>query len=201
MGYLCVARHDTRSRGQTSVESSRHGNRCAGRAQSAWPHRELASLLGYGRNMSAEFQSRSSRQGQAFEAQARSYLEALDYTLHGKKVLADIGCSVDDEATSPCGIRVYFEYKGSFQGPKPGMRRTDTVKKALLTGFLLRSIGDDTPYVVLTSHLPTGGAALKMIEASRRAGAVSDVLVINEPGSTEALTHSHRTPADPRATE
>ncbi len=35
--------------------------------------REPASQLGYGRNMNAEFQSSASRQGRAFEIQARSY--------------------------------------------------------------------------------------------------------------------------------
>ncbi|MXV88611.1 MAG: hypothetical protein F4117_14505 [Acidimicrobiales bacterium] len=93
---------------------------------------------------------------------------------------------------------MYFEYKGSFKGARPGMRRTDTAKKALLTGFLLRAIGDDTPYYVLTSHLPERGAAQRMIDAAVGAKAVSGVLQMNDPVASQALTERFGPPARPR---
>lgn len=133
------------------------------------------------------FQSQATIQGAAFEGQARQYLQFLRFDLRGKRTFTDIGCEVDDAAVSPRGGSVYFEYKGSFSGTRPGLRRTDTVKKALLTGFLLRSKGDVTPYVVLTSHLPERGAGKAMIDAALESGAVHAVLLINDPSSTEIL--------------
>ena len=78
------------------------------------------------------------------------------------------------------------------------MRRTDTVKKALLTGYLLRSISDDTPYYVLTSHLPKGGAAQRMIDTAIGAKAVTGVLELNQPEASRALTERFGRPASPR---
>lgn len=133
------------------------------------------------------FQAQSHKQGKAFEVQARVFLEACDFKLEGSQRFGDIGCEVDDLALSPLGNRVYFEYKGSYRGKIPGMRRTDTVKKGLLTGFLLKCKGDETPYVILTSHLPDGGAAKAMIDVALESGAVRAVLVINEPETRELL--------------
>lgn len=146
------------------------------------------------REVGDDFQADSVRQGTAFEQQARAYLGALGFVLHGRQKFTDIGCEVDDVAEAANGELVYFEYKGS----RPGMRRTDTVKKALLTGFLLRSIGDDTPYYVLTSHLPEGGAAQRMIDAAMAAKALSGVLQLNDPGASQALKERFGWPTGPR---
>ena len=124
-------------------------------------------------------------------------MDALGFDLHGRQKFAHIGCEVDDVAEAPNGELVYFEYKGSFKGQRPGMRRTDTVKKALLTGFLLRSIGDERPYYVLTSHLPTGGAAQRMIDTAMSVKAVSGVLELNDPVASQALTERFGPPARP----
>ena len=145
-----------------------------------------------------DFQADSVRQGTAFEQQARVYLGALGFTLHGRQKFTGIGCEVDDVAEAANGELVYFEYKGSFKGSRPGMRRTDTVKKALLTGFLLRSVGDDTPYYVLTSHRPEGGSAQRMIDAAMAAKALSGVLQLNDPVASQALKERFGWPTDPR---
>ena len=150
------------------------------------------------REVGDDFQADSVRQGTAFELQAKAYLGALGFQLHGRQRFADIGCEVDDVAEAPNGELVYFEYKGSFKGSRPGMRRTDTVKKALLTGFLLRSIGDDTPYYVLTSHLPAGGAAQRMIDTATGAKALSGVLELNHPETSRALIEQFGRPASQR---
>lgn len=150
------------------------------------------------REVGDDFQADGVRQGTAFEQQAKAYLGALGFELHGRQKFTDIGCEVDDVAEAPNGELVYFEYKGSFKGQRPGMRRTDTVKKALLTGFLLRSIGDDTPYYVLASHLPEGGAAQRMIDTAVSAKAVSGVLGLNDPAASETLRERFGPPAKPR---
>ena len=150
------------------------------------------------REVGDDFQADAVRQGSAFERQAKAYLDALGFELHGRQKFADIGCEVDDVVEASNGELVYFEYKGSFKGQRPGMRRTDTVNKALLTGFLLRSIGDDTPYYVLTSHLPEGGAAQRMIDTAMAAKAVSGVLELNDPVASRVLTERFGRPASRR---
>lgn len=150
------------------------------------------------REVGDDFQADAVRQGTAFEQQAKAYLGALGFKLHGRQEFTVIGCEVDDVAEAPNGELVYFEYKGSFKGPRPGMRRTDTVKKALLTGFLLRSVGNDTPYYVLTSHLPKGGRAQRMIDAAVAAKALSSVLLLNDPTASQALKERFGWPTGPR---
>ena len=145
-----------------------------------------------------DFQADAVRQGTAFELQAKAYLDALGFKLHGRQKFADIGCEIDDVAEAPNGELVYFEYKGSFQGTRPGMRRTDTVKKALLTGFLLRFTEDETPYYVLTSHRPEGGAAQRMIEVALEAKALSGLVELNHPPDSQALKERFGWPMRPR---
>lgn len=133
------------------------------------------------------FQSESKRQGEMFELQAAAFLKSLGFRLLGKRTLAKIGCEVDEMALAPNGERVYFEFKGSYRGKVPGMRRTDTVKKGLLTGFLLQGIGDPIPYYILTSHLPVKGSALTMVNRSVELGAVAGVLEVNTEKAQQVL--------------
>ena len=136
---------------------------------------------------SGNFQAESKRQGEMFELQAAAFLKSLGFQLLGKRTLDNIGCEVDEMALAPNGERVYFEFKGSYRGKVPGMRRTDTAKKGLLTGFLLQGIGDPIPYYILTSHLPIKGSALTMVNRSVELGAVAGVLEINTEKAQQVL--------------
>ena len=40
--------------------------------------------------------------------------------------IPDLGVEIDREAVSPKGGVIWFEYKGSLQGRRPGLLRTDT---------------------------------------------------------------------------
>ena len=147
------------------------------------------------------FQARGVKQGAAFEEQCRSYLAAIGYKLLGPHT-TDVGCRVDEAAEAPSGQLVYFEYKGSFTGKRPGMRRTDTAKKAYLTGYMLRDTEYRTvPYVIIASHPPntlSGRIMLAQATGNRRWGkgrlvphldgpAVDAVLTLNDPAATEYL--------------
>jgi hypothetical protein len=109
----------------------------------------------------------------------------------GSKVVEQIGCEIDEVAVAPNGDRVYFEFKGSYNRskgkPGPGMERTDTAKKGLLTGFLLQAMADRVPYFILTSHLPVKGRSLAMCEQSIACGAVAGVLLIDAEETKEFL--------------
>ena len=82
---------------------------------------------------------------------------------------------------------MWFEYKGSIQGHRPGLRRTDTMKKAIANGALLRALADPAPYVVITSHLPEAGSGAAMLTAAKELRYLADVVCLYDPTSTTRL--------------
>lgn len=122
-----------------------------------------------------------------FAEQCDELLVSDGYVLGESIVLSDIGVEVDRVARSPRGSDIWFEYKGSLQGNRPGLLRTDTVKKAIANGALLTALPSHPPYVVLTSHTPTSGAARAMLDTARRLGFVSDVICVYDPGEVARL--------------
>lgn len=122
------------------------------------------------RGHSQSFQSASTAQGQMFADQCDLLLRTNGFTLAGKLVLAEIGVEIDQVGTTADGRTLWFEYKGSVQGKRPGLRRTDTLKKAIANGALLRDLPEACPYVVLTSHLPDAGSGKAMLDAALRLG-------------------------------
>lgn len=136
----------------------------------------------------AAFQASAGIQGRQFAEQCDTLLAHYGFQLLGRRVLAEVGVEIDQEARSPAGALVWFEYKGSVQGNRPGLRRTDTLKKAIANGALLRSLADPAPYVVITSHLPEAGSGAAMLEVALRLGYLSDVVCLYDPKATARLT-------------
>ena len=134
------------------------------------------------------FQASAGIQGRQFAEQCDTLLTHLGYELRGRRVLHEVGVEVDQEAVSPTGELVWFEYKGSVQGHRPGLRRTDTLKKAIANGALLRNHDQQAPYVVITSHLPEAGSGAAMLSAATELGYLSDVICLYDPAATARLT-------------
>jgi hypothetical protein len=103
-------------------------------------------------------------------------------------LLSGIGVEIDCAATSRRDQTIWFEYKGSVQGRRPGLMRTDTLKKAIANGALLTAVPEHPPYVVLTSHLPEAGAGLAMLNAALELGYFADVVCIYDPRQTGRLS-------------
>ena len=133
------------------------------------------------------FQSLSGTQGRQFADQCNTLLGGLGYRLEGRLLLVDVGVEIDQQAISPAGRRVWFEYKGSIQGPRPGLRRTDTLKKAVANGALLRGHEEPGVYVVLTSHLPEAGSGRAMLDTAVRLRYFDDVICIYDPRQVQRL--------------
>ena len=133
------------------------------------------------------FQSSSSLQGRQFADQCDLLLEGLGFALQGRLLIRDLGVEIDRVAASPRSRAVWFEYKGSVQGTRPGLRRTDTLKKAVANGALLRAIRGHPPYIVLTSHKPTTGAGAAMLETAIRLGYLDDVICVYDPDDAGRL--------------
>ena len=133
------------------------------------------------------FQSSASLQGQQFAAQCNVLLTGLGYQVGPRLLLPQIGVEIDAEAITRDGRAIWFEYKGSVQGRRPGLMRTDTLKKAIANGALLAAVPDHPPYVVLTSHLPAAGAGLAMLGTALTFGYITDVVCIYDPSQTGRL--------------
>ncbi len=134
-----------------------------------------------------DFQGASSRQGRQFAEQCDELLRNYGFELAGRLVLDDVGVEIDRVAVAPSGQRVWLEYKGSIQGARPGLMRTDTLKKAIANGALLQAVDPRSPYVVLTSHLPDGGAGAAMMRTALEAGYLDDVICLYRPGDVARL--------------
>lgn len=134
--------------------------------------------------LNPDFQSLSSKQGAAFEQQCRLVINSQGLLVSDSPfTVPELGIEIDGEITAPSGNRYWAEFKGSWQGSKPGLRRTDTVKKALANVLLVYVAPGDYPrMVVLTSHLPkpsSRGAA--MLRVALESGALLDVINVNDP--------------------
>ena len=133
------------------------------------------------------FQSAASLQGRQFADQCDLLLRNSGYEVGSRVLVTTIGIEIDREAVSPTGRVIWFEYKGSVQGSRPGLLRTDTLKKAIANGALLKAMEDRPPFVVLTSHLPEAGAGLAMLQTAVALGYVDDVICVYKPADTVRL--------------
>ena len=127
-----------------------------------------------------------SRDGSSRSSATRCYGAAV-FELRGRLVLPTVGVEIDRVASTASGREIWFEYKGSVQGPRPGLLRTDTLKKAVANGALLASIPDHPPYVVLTSHVPATGSGLAMLGCALQLGYFADVICVYDPAQTGRL--------------
>jgi hypothetical protein len=134
------------------------------------------------------FQSSSNVQGRQFAEQCSVLLAGLGFAVGPRILLSDAGVEIDCVAQSPSGREIWFEYKGSVQGRRPGLMRTDTLKKAVANGALLAAIPEHPPYIVLTSHLPEAGAGLAMLTTALQLGYFADVVCIYDPRQTGRLS-------------
>lgn len=131
--------------------------------------------------MVVKFQSDAHKQGVLF---AQNCLMALRQAGFEVAEIAfkikEIGVELDAIANNKRGIAIAFEFKGSWNLERPGSQRTDTVKKAIANGALFK-VSEYAevfpPILLLTSHLPDDGAALRMIETAIGHGILLDVIV------------------------
>ncbi|MGH2720311.1 MAG: hypothetical protein ACRDJO_01740, partial [Actinomycetota bacterium] len=133
------------------------------------------------------FQSASSLQGRQFADQCDTLLSGSGFRLGGRVLIPEVGIEIDQEAVAPSGRTIWFEYKGSLQGSRPGLLRTDTLKKAIANGALLRAVEGHPPFVVLTSHVPEAGSGLAMLDAAKALGFVHDVICVYRPADATRL--------------
>lgn len=105
------------------------------------------------------FQSESKKSGDDFEALVLNDLQIRGFTDIEKNVyMENTGCEVDFLAK---GTRYeYIECKGGKEGDgkRPGAKRTDSVKKAIANGSIMKKVYESIYYVVYFSDTPEPGS-------------------------------------------
>jgi len=106
-------------------------------------------------------QAAASRQGNAFETTVATLLQIEGWSISATKWRhPEFDVEVDIVATHPTtGQEWWIECKGSWEGSRPGLKRTDTLKKALFNGAMLALADEKRPYMIIASHPPADGTA------------------------------------------
>ncbi|MCL5948463.1 MAG: site-specific DNA-methyltransferase [Actinobacteria bacterium] len=109
-----------------------------------------------------DFQARAVREGRAAKEIARSVIEAAGFTDIQKDQRQPGGVEVNFTARDNKGGLWFFDVTGSFTSHRAGLKRTDTLWKALGKAAVLREVGK-TPLVLLTTDAPDRGAGAKAL--------------------------------------
>ena len=128
------------------------------------------------------FQARGVRQGKMFHQTCVEWLKSENLTIVAENFrFENIGVEVD--IIFKDGEEVYYsECKGSYTGNRPGIRRTDTLKKAICNAALLRT-QEKCNFILLTSHMPKeGSSSEKMLETAESAGIITRTINVHDNG-------------------
>jgi site-specific DNA-methyltransferase (adenine-specific) len=136
-----------------------------------------------------DFQARAVREGRAARDLAREALEQCSFADVEQTVKLPVGVEVDYAARDASGIRWFFDVSGGFTSNRPGLRRTDTLWKALGKAAVLNSAYPCSPLVLLTTDVPprnsAGGAALSVLLGPNKP--IRDVIVLTSVDDVQRL--------------
>ena len=107
-----------------------------------------------------DFQARAGREGRKAQVMAKAILIQCGFRRIDEKIKKPCGVEVSFEALDQSGRKWFFDVSGAFSvTQRPGLRRTDTLWKALGKAAVLHSAEPDTPLVLLTTDRPAPNSA------------------------------------------
>ena len=107
-----------------------------------------------------DFQARAVREGRKAQELARQVLTGCGFDHIDQKVLLDGGVELNFSALDGRGQRWLFDVSGAFSvTQRPGLRRTDTLWKAIGKAAVLHSLPSKAPLVLLTTDRPAPNSA------------------------------------------
>lgn len=109
-----------------------------------------------------DFQSRAVREGRQAKYLAEQLIEQVGFTdIRTNVKRNDLGVEVNFVATDKTGSDWAFDVSGAFTSSRSGLKRTDTLWKALGKAAVLHQAGaiDGVPLVLLSTDAPTRGSA------------------------------------------
>lgn len=123
-----------------------------------------------------DFQKRAAEQGRRAKEIARELLQASGFEdLHEGHRLRN-GVEVNFMAVDAAGHRWMFDVSGAFSSNRPGLKRTDTLWKALGKAAVIRADETAPPLILLTTNLPEKGSAGYSALLSTRGHLVHDAI-------------------------
>lgn len=148
------------------------------------------SLDGTVATESNDFQVRAGQQGRKAQKMAEVILEQSGFRNIREKVKISCGVEVNFEAIDQMGQTWLFDVSGAFSvTQRPGLRRTDTLWKALGKAAVLHSFDPKIRLVLLTTDLPApnsaGSRALQTVRGPDKP--VYDVIEMLDPADLARL--------------
>lgn len=134
------------------------------------------------------FQARAVRDGKKAQDLAREVLETAGFTDVTDKMAARNGVELNFSALDAKGKRWYFDVSGAFTSARAGLRRTDTLWKALGRASVLNA-GDDppVPVIFLTTDLPPRNSAGHLALRAARGRTFVDAVEMQAPAHFDRL--------------
>ena len=136
-----------------------------------------------------DFQARAVREGKAARDLAREALEEFGFTDIEANVSFPVGVEVNFVARDQAGKEWFFDVSGGFTSNRPGLRRTDTLWKALGKAAVLHQAKNTVPLVLLTTDAPApnsaGAAALAEMNGPKKP--IRDVIVLSSSDDLQRL--------------
>ncbi len=141
-----------------------------------------------------DFQARAGEEGRKAQEMALAVLLRCGFTDFQVKVVEDCGVEINVKALDRQGQQWCFDVSGAFSvTQRPGLRRTDTLWKALGKASVLHSFDRNIRLVLLTTDRPTpnsaGDRALKQLTGLGSGNAVQAVIEMDSPEDLEFLAH------------
>jgi modification methylase len=125
-----------------------------------------------GPDPTGDFQARGVREGKAAREVAKALLEDCGFTGIKPNRRFPQGVEVNFLAFDAHGGPWFFDVSGGFTSTRPGLKRTDTLWKALGKAAVLHEAHPDVPLILLTTDAPVpggaGDAALRVVTGPRK---------------------------------
>ncbi|MGN6693192.1 MAG: DNA-methyltransferase [Aquihabitans sp.] len=140
------------------------------------------------------FEVRGVREGLAAKELAKAALEDAGFTNITENATLPGGIELRFVATAPDGQDWHFDVAGGFTLSRPGLRRAETMYKAIAKAAVLDQTHEEVPFVLLTTDLPPEGSpgrvALDAVVGDGRP--IRDLIVLSSREDIERLRASAR---------
>ncbi|MCY4495391.1 MAG: site-specific DNA-methyltransferase [Acidimicrobiaceae bacterium] len=139
-----------------------------------------------------DFQARAGKEGRKAQEMALAVLHRCGFREIQAKVTAGCGVELNFKALDQQGQPWCFDVSGAFSvTQRPGLRRTDTLFKALGKASVLHSRNPETRLVLITTHRPVrnsaGDRALRELTGHDKA--IRDVIEMDSPEDLDRLAN------------
>lgn len=133
--------------------------------------------------------ARAAREGRSAKEIARALLQDCGFTEIADDHRVGNGIEVSYAATDAKGQRWLFDVAGTFTSARPGLRRIDTVLKALGKAAVTKASSGDSLLILLTTDLPPAGSPADLALQAGRGEMFHDAIEMLSPGGREKLRH------------